>query len=99
MTTLSSNEVPWLVRKATGIDTLQFESECVLDWARREYIITSKNVTMRSKVTIDEVGCYRVHDENPDYTWIEQSVTLSIPGLPSSLAKILGECAAYIVHG
>lgn len=55
-TVLSSDDIPWLIRKATGVDSIEFDSLCTVDWARRIYTIKSQNLTMRKKLTIDEVS-------------------------------------------
>ena len=49
-------DVPWIVKKATGLSSLEFVSETKIDYVRKEMITRSQNVTMRGSLLVaDEI--------------------------------------------
>lgn len=81
-----ADEVPWIVRKASGLTSLDFHAAYTVDHRNRTMSLLTKNITLRKKVVLDEECIYCVDPENPEHTYFEQTATLSLPGVPSSVA-------------
>eukprot|EP01047_Picozoa_sp_COSAG01_P077633 COSAG01_NODE_14051_length_1502_cov_1.338560_1_plen_262_part_00 len=90
----SAKDVPWIIRKATGFKSIVFDAHVTEDYRNRTMTVVSENVSLRKRVLLDETTVYMAHADNPDYTYFEQTATISIPGLPTSVANKLSSFLA-----
>ncbi len=89
-----ADDVPWIVRKASGLNSLDFHAAYQVDYRNRSMSLLTKNITLRKKAVLDEECVYKVDPENPNHTYFEQTATLSLPGVPSSLAS---KCEQFLI--
>ena len=83
----AADDVPWLVRKATGLTQIKFKATMIEDYRARKMTVISENVSMRKHLVLDETTIYCADPFDPNCTYFEQVATLSLPGLPSKAAK------------
>ena len=83
----TADDVPWIVRRAIGMKDVTFKAQVVEDYRKREMTISSVNVTARKQLLLDETTVYLADRHDPNHCYFEQVATLSIPGLPTSVAK------------
>lgn len=89
-----ADDVPWIVRKASGLNSLDFHAAYQVDYRNRTMSLVTKNITFRKKAVLDEHCVYKVDPENPNHTYFEQTATLSLPGVPSSVAS---KCEQFLI--
>jgi hypothetical protein len=89
-----SDDIPWIVRKVSGLSSLDFHASVTVDHRNRTINMTTKNISLRKKVVLDEECHYGQDPENPDHTYFEQTATLSLPGVPSSMAT---KCEEFLI--
>ena len=89
-----ADDIPWIVRKASGLNSLNFHAAYQVDYRNRTMTLLTKNITLRKKAVLDEQCIYKVDPDNPQHTYFEQTATLSLPGVPSSLAS---KCEQFLI--
>ena len=78
-TVTATADVPWMVRRATGLETMQFVQEVQVDRFRRRIDMVTKNTTWREKgVCVDETCSYYAHPAHGGWTAFEQTATLTL---------------------
>jgi hypothetical protein len=87
--TVSAEDVPYLVRKATGIKSLECAVEITEDYRHRCMTATSKNTTKRNMLICDETMVYRADTADPGRTYFEQTCAMEVMGLPTSVGSKL----------
>ena len=104
-TVTATADVPWMVRRATGLETMQFVQEVQVDRFRRRIDMVTKNTTWREKgVCVDETCSYYAHPAHGGWTAFEQTATLTLDlggyGIESTLEGFLiGVYSAAIDEG
>lgn len=73
-----SGDVPWLVAKATGLETLEIVQTVEVDRLRRRISMMSKNTTWRDRLQMDEDCSYFADPAQPAWTGFKQTATLSV---------------------
>ena len=86
---VSADDIPWIIRKVTGLDKIVFEQEINVDLRNRSLSMVTKNATLRKKLLCDEVCQYVVDEVNGEWTYFEQTATLSVPGMPTPVARAI----------
>ena len=77
--TVCGVDVPWMIKRAVGIDTITFQSECTVDHEARTLELTTQNVTFRDGgLSMDEVCKYAAHPDDPNRCYFEQTATLTV---------------------
>lgn len=87
--TIAPTELPWIVRKATGLSFVNFHTAVTIDYRARSMDMTTRNIELRKRFVLDEVCHYRVDPEDSRWTIFEQTATVAVPGVPSSIAPVM----------
>jgi len=85
-------DAPQWVKVALGLHSFTFESTTRLNRKLRTMEITSVNFTWRGKVNVHEICVYRVHPDNSNWTYFEQTASLELPCLLAFQGQIEGFC-------
>jgi hypothetical protein len=73
-----AGDVPWMVARATGLETLEIVQTVEVDRYHRRISMVSKNTTWRDRLRMDEDCSYFADPENPAWTGFKQTATLSV---------------------
>jgi hypothetical protein len=73
-----AGDVPWLVARATGLETLEIVQTVEVDRFRRKISMVSKNTTWRDRLQMDEDCSYFADPDEPAWTGFKQTATLSV---------------------
>ncbi|XP_053381314.1 SEC14-like protein 1 [Mercenaria mercenaria] len=84
-------DAPYLLKKIVGVDHVIFIQKNCLDRRNRTLKIYARNESFSSRIVINEVCTYTVHEENSDWTCFEQEASLDIKsffGFENTVEKI-----------
>lgn len=84
-------DAPYLLKKIVGVDHVIFIQKNCLDRRNRTLKIYAHNESFSSRIVINEICTYTVHEENPDWTCFEQEASLDIKsffGFENTVEKI-----------
>ncbi|KAK2726958.1 SEC14-like protein 1 isoform X2 [Artemia franciscana] len=84
-------DVPYLLKKLTGVDYVNFRQKNSLDRRKRTLHIETFNESFSNRLIIKETCVYSVHPDNPNWTCFEQAASLDVKsffGFESIVEKI-----------
>ena len=73
-----AGDVPWLVARATGLETLEIVQTVEVDRFRRRINMVSKNTTWRDRLQMDEDCSYFADPNEPAWTGFKQTASLAV---------------------
>jgi hypothetical protein len=87
-------EVPWVIRKATGLSTLNFQTDYVIDYGRQRMRSSTHNRTLEGMLLADETCVVKPDPAAPgERVILRQEMTLEVQGIPMAgkIGQFLGE--------
>lgn len=88
---------PWFLRKIVGQDICRCVESTVVDGLTRSMEITTRNISLRNFIEVEEKSCYRPHPDRPEeWTAFRQETSIQckpLTALASMAEKIEARCA------